>query len=195
MAKKEKRSRWLFISILLITILLFTIIITREQFVKEEGLLYNKPYQPGIEVPYKSLNLYFSDIKSEYLVKENRKVVGYGEELDEKVEILVRELIVGPKTELVPTIPSNTRIRGVKVKDGTAYIDFTSEFVKNHPGGSNAEIFTIYSIVDSLILNFPEIKRVQILTNGRAIETIAGHINLSKPITLNTQYIKGNGTL
>jgi hypothetical protein len=54
-------------------------------------------------------------------------------------------------------------------------------------------MMTIYSIVNSLTLNFPQVKRVQILINGKAVESIAGHISLKQPIPSNLNMVKKVG--
>ncbi|MFN3699563.1 MAG: GerMN domain-containing protein [Dictyoglomus sp.] len=78
-------------------------------------------------------------------------------------------------------IPKGTKLLGLSVKDSIAYVNFSEEFRKNHPGGSLGELLTIYSIVNTLT-EFPEIKKVQILINGAILETLAGHIDLTSPI-------------
>jgi spore germination protein GerM len=67
-------------------------------------------------------------------------------------------------------------------EDGVAKINFNRALSKDHPGGSSAEMMTLYSIVNSLTLNFSQIKRVQILIEGKAVETIAGHLSLGQPV-------------
>jgi hypothetical protein len=54
-------------------------------------------------------------------------------------------------------------------------------------------MMTIYSIVNSLTLNFPQIKRVQILIDGKAVESIAGHISLKQPVPSNPNMVKKTG--
>jgi hypothetical protein len=39
------------------------------------------------------------------------------------------------------------------------------------------------SLIQSLTMNIPDIKRVTILIDGKEVETLAGHIDLSQPIT------------
>jgi hypothetical protein len=51
----------------------------------------------------------------------------------------------------------------------------------NHPGGSNSELLTIFSVVNSLVLNVNEIERVKILIDGQDTQTLAGHIDLDFP--------------
>jgi spore germination protein GerM len=73
---------------------------------------------------------------------------------------------------------------------GVAVVNFNKALSKDHPGGSSAEIMTTYSIVNSLTLNFPKIKQIQILVEGKPIETIAGHLSLKQPISPNPSLIK-----
>jgi hypothetical protein len=49
---------------------------------------------------------------------------------------------------------------------------------------------TVYSIVNSLALNFPRIKRVQIFIDGKPIETITGHLSLRQPVSAKADLIK-----
>jgi len=51
-------------------------------------------------------------------------------------------------------------------------------------------MMTVYSIVNSLTLNFPPIKRVQILIDGKPIETITGHLFLKQPVPPKPDLIK-----
>ena len=57
----------------------------------------------------------------------------------------------------------------------------TRELVQNHPGGSSAEELTVFSLSNTLIANFPAIKTVKILVEGREIQSIAGHLDLTIP--------------
>ena len=58
---------------------------------------------------------------------------------------------------------------------GMAYVDFSSTISANHPGGMVNEQATVYSIVNSLTYNLPEIRQVKILVGGAEKETLAGH--------------------
>ena len=63
----------------------------------------------------------------------------------------------------------------------TLYLDFSSEFVAGHPGGSAAEYHTVSAILKTVSENFPEIQAVQILIEGSQVSTIAGHLNARGP--------------
>ncbi len=123
-----------------------------------------------------SFTVYFSDAGGLKLVGEVRAVP----DTTSVPAALVRALIDGPTAPNQPTLPAGTKLLGVVVENGTAAVDLSQEFVDNHPGGSSAERFSVYSIVNTLT-ELPEIDRVAILVNGNSIETIGGHLDMSGP--------------
>ena len=141
----------------------------------------------------KMVTLYFSDPEGEYLVGEKRKILKRREVKEEAGETIT-ELIKGPKRKLIPTLPSRTKLLSLQVDEkGVAKVNFNKALSKDHPGGSSAEIMTLYSIVNSLTFNFPQIKRVQILIEGEAGETIAGHLSLDQPVSSNFDLVRKTG--
>ena len=68
-------------------------------------------------------------------------------------------------------------------------MDFSPEISTGHPGGSKAELLTVYTIVDALTVNLPAIKAVQLLVDGKAVETLAGHVDLRGPLAKNTSWM------
>jgi hypothetical protein len=127
------------------------------------------------------VKLYFAHPQVEALLCEKRWII-HVTELNNQASALIQELIKGPKGVGIKTIPSSTQLKRLTVKDGIATVDFSSELSRDHPGGTTAELLTIYSIVNSLILNFHEIKKVQLLIDGRQVETLVGHINCRYPL-------------
>ena len=134
------------------------------------------------------VNLYFSTEEGPYLKTEKRRIKKGG--LETEAADAVRALLEGPKENLVSAIPTGTRLNALKVSDSVAFVDLSSEVVKNHPGGSSGEIETIYSIVNTLALNFQGIKEVQILVDGKKEETLAGHIDISFPLKPDRKIVK-----
>ena len=81
--------------------------------------------------------------------------------------------------EFFPPIPKDTKVLEVFIDDtGLAYVDFSNPIAANHPGGMLNEQATVYSIVNSLTYNLPEIRQVKILVGGAEKETLAGHVLL-----------------
>ena len=138
----------------------------------------------------KEVLLYFSDSEGDYLIGEKRKILKKNEVKQEAKETIL-ELVIGPKGKLIPTIPPQTKLLTLQINEaGVAKVNFNPALSKDHPGGSSAEMMTVYSIVNSLALNFSQIKRVQILIDGKPIETIAGHLSLRQPISPKPDLIK-----
>ncbi len=144
----------------------------------------------SILVERKEILLYFSDSEGEYLIGEKREIIKKNQVKEEAKETIA-ELIKGSKGKLIPTIPPRTKLLALQMNDaGVAKVNFNPALSKDHPGGSSAEMMTVYSIVNSLALNFPQIKRVQILIDGKPIESIAGHLSLRQPIPPKPDLIK-----
>lgn len=127
------------------------------------------------------VHLYFADRENRFLIAEDRAVL-HSDEPADLGRIIIKELIGGPREGLMQTIPTGTNLRAFYItQDGTAYVDLTREITEKHPGGVKSEILTIYSIVNTLILNIPEINAVKILVRGHESQTLTGHIDLRFP--------------
>ncbi len=77
-------------------------------------------------------------------------------------------------------IPSGTTLRGIKIADGLATVDFSDAFQANFHGGSTEEAQTVNSILGTLG-QFPTIERVQILVEGKPIEALS-QLPLNDPL-------------
>jgi spore germination protein GerM len=97
----------------------------------------------------------------------------------------------GPRGNLINAIPKNTKLEDVRIdNDGVVWVDFSSHLSSAHPGGSSAELITVYSIVNTILLNFKEVKTVRILIDGATVDTLAGHIDCTKPFVANRRLIQ-----
>ncbi len=144
----------------------------------------------SISTERKEVSLYFSDSEGEYLVGEKRKILKKNVMQEEAKETIL-ELIKGPSGRLIPTLPPRTELLTLQITgQGVARVNFNPALSKDHPGGSSAEMMTVYSIVNSLSFNFPQIKRVQILIDGKPIPTIVGHLSLEQPVSPKPDLIK-----
>jgi hypothetical protein len=94
---------------------------------------------------------------------------------------------------LVSAIPAGTTLRALFVgQDGTAYVDLSREIVAAHPGGSAAELLTVYSVVDALTANLPAITAVQLLVEGKEIDTLVGHVDTRRPLPRADAWVTDN---
>jgi spore germination protein GerM len=142
------------------------------------------PLAEGMSTPTQKspVHLYFAGRNSYFLMAEQRVVLHPADPAGLAAAI-VKALIKGPRKGLLKTIPADTRLNALFITpDGTCYIDLSEAVSRNHPGGSKSELLTIYSMVNSLVLNVPQIDRVQLLIDGNQAPTLAGHIDLQIPV-------------
>jgi hypothetical protein len=129
-----------------------------------------------------NVKLFFQALDRPGLVMEER-TVPFSSDLAAQIKTVVGELIQGSRSGLGPTLPPETRVLEVFVSArGIAYVDLSKESAQI-TGGSSDELLSVYSVVNSLTVNFPAVKRVQILVEDRPAETLAGHVDLSRPLS------------
>ena len=75
----------------------------------------------------------------------------------------------------------------------TFVIDLNSKFADAHRSGIFVEELTMLSIVKTIAANFPEIRRVKFLVDGKERDTLAGHADLKQfyDVNLMMQSTKG----
>ena len=107
-----------------------------------------------------------------------------------------RQIVTAQLTEMAPApyvgvIPAGTMLRAFYVTDrGDAFVDLSSDIIKGHPGGSLNELLTVYAIVNAVTANLPKVTRVQILVDGKEADTIAGHVDLRRPLARNDSLVR-----
>jgi hypothetical protein len=132
--------------------------------------------------------VYFSDANERFLVPEKR-FIPKEETPSDLARELVKVLLDGSRTGFVNTFPEKVEVTNVKIDDGTAYVSFNKNLLKNHPGGSTSEMATIYSLTNTLTTNIPVIKKVKIMVAGKEIESIKGHIDTRQAFGANKELI------
>jgi len=189
-SKKKKRSNKVLFLLILIGIGLSMVFLFHREILNTFKPWFEKR---KVVREKKMVTLYFSDSEGEYLVGEKREILKK-REAREEAEETITELIKGPKGKLIPTLPLRTKLLSLQLDErGLAKVNFNKALSKDHPGGSSAEIMTVYSIVNSLTLNFPQIRRVQILIEGEVGESIAGHLSLDQPVSPNLDLVRKAG--
>jgi len=143
--------------------------------------------------PRRTVKLLFLSEEREALIPEEREIVADPSSPAFEARQILTELIKGSNAGLLSAIPPETKLIQVYItKEGTAYADFSREFSDRHPSGSNAEIATIYAVVDSLAYNLKSVKKVCLLIDGEERETLAGHIAINHAILPDFSRIAGD---
>ncbi len=113
-----------------------------------------------------SIVLFFAGETGEGL-KEYRKTIEISNNTS-LARIVVESLIQGPEKEgYQATLPGDTKIRNISVKDGICYVDLSDAFYSTDNPLKNDVI--VYSVVNSLV-ELPTISKVQFLKNGEKIQ-------------------------
>lgn len=119
-----------------------------------------------------------------YLYPEERRLP-VGGTPRERVEALATALLEGPETlGLARPYPEGVTLLGAyTTPNGVAYVDLGSEEMENPPpGGSLEEMMMVYSVVNTVVENVPEVRRVALTWNSRQRESFTGHLDLSRPL-------------
>jgi spore germination protein GerM len=168
----------LFIAFIVFAAVLGALMLKKYAVRRQQPVAAPHPQQGGTFL----VTLFFASPDGAGLVREGREIDPCVDSA-RCVEAVVGELINGPLGDLAPTLPAATSIHAVQVNGDLAQIDLGEEMIKGLPGGSNAEMEAVYSIVDSIAVNFPRIKQVKLMVNGKAVETLNGHLDLRGPLT------------
>ena len=136
--------------------------------------------------PPLAVKVFFPETSGDVLLTAEDQTIFKSTELANRARQILQKLQEGPHSEaLSPALPKDTKVDDLFISgQGTAFIDFSNAISTNHPGGVMNEMATIYSIVDSLTYNLPEIKQVKILVGGVEKETLAGHCLLLLPLEM-----------
>ena len=148
------------------------------------------PAQTTADARKITATLYFVSEDGMSLVGVQREVA-FGETvLEQAKQIVTAQLAAGP-APLVSAIPPSTTLRAIYLTErGDAFVDLSATARTAHTGGALDELFTVYSIVNALTTNLPAVKRVQILIEGKEVDTLAGHVDLRHPLLKNLKWVR-----
>lgn len=153
------------------------------------------PTVPQIEKPdgEKSAILFFV-ADGTRLSREARRIEACIEP-DGCVREVIEELFSGAVGELDTAIPEGALVNDVKVDGNLATVDLNRNFIEELVQGSSAEMMAVYSIVNTICLNFPDIRKVKLNIEGEQ-KVVLGHLDLSDPLEpdYTLEQIKSNET-
>ena len=136
--------------------------------------------------PPLAVKIFFPQTSGDALLTAEDQTIFKSAELANRARQILQKLQEGPHSETMSeSLPKDTKVDDLFISEqATAFIDFSSAIAANHPGGVLNEVATIYSVVDSITYNLPEIKQVKILVGGVEKETLAGHCLLLLPLEM-----------
>ncbi|MSO30258.1 MAG: hypothetical protein EXQ48_04835 [Acidobacteria bacterium] len=133
--------------------------------------------------------LFYVNAEGTGLTSVEQEVI-FGEGTVQQAKRLVEAQLATPAPPLASAIPQGTKLRTVFLTSrGEAYVDLSSELRANHPGGTTNEILTVYTLVSALTSNLPAVTGVQILVDGKEVDTLGGHLDLRRPIEQDLRWV------
>ena len=129
------------------------------------------------------ITLFFVSKEDGALRPEERDVEKPSDAVGFAREIL-REEVAGPKDPaLLPALPAGLTLRNAFVPGGgRVIVDLNVDPAWARAAGSGEELACVGAVVNSLLQNLAQTDRVQILVNGSSVETLAGHVDLTRPL-------------
>jgi hypothetical protein len=120
-----------------------------------------------------------------------QREIPFADPVVEQARHVVEAQIAPAPAPLASSIPAETKLRAIYLSErGDLFVDLTAEVTSRHKGGALDELFTVYAIVNSLTVTLPAIARVQILVDGKEVDTLAGHVDLRNPLSKNVTWVK-----
>jgi spore germination protein GerM len=117
--------------------------------------------------------------------------VAYGDGSAAQAQEILKAQLAPVAQPLVSAVPAGTTLRALYLTDrGEAYVDLSGAIVTGHSGGSLDELLTVYTIVNALTMNLPAVTAVQVLVDGKEVETLAGHVDLRRPLAKNESWVE-----
>jgi spore germination protein GerM len=134
--------------------------------------------------------LYYVSSEGTKLSAVDREVA-YADDAAAQAQAIVNAQLAPAVAPLVSPIPPGTTLRALYLgAKGEAYVDLSKDVATAHTGGTQDELLTIYAIVNALTSNLPAVTSVQLLVDGKEVDTLAGHVDLRKPLEKNLAIVE-----
>lgn len=144
------------------------------------------PEPPAAAIPKIKATLFFASEDGLSLVPTEREVPLAEGAVAQARSILEAQLSAEAQPPLTSTIPKGATLRGIFVSErNEVFVDLDPSIRTAHPGGSDQELMTVYTIVNAVLTNLPKLQEVQILIGGQEADTLAGHVDLRRPLKKN----------
>jgi spore germination protein GerM len=148
------------------------------------------PTAPNDGVAHITATLFYGTEDGQGLVGVRREVPLGAGRVEQGRQILMLAL-TPPPAGYVSVIPRGTTLRAFYVTErGEAIVDLSQQVSSGHSGGTMAELLTVSAIVNDVTANLPAVQRVTILIEGKQADTLAGHVDLRRPLTRDTSLVR-----
>ena len=101
---------------------------------------------------------------------------------------VLNTLLAGPVNAQLRTLPPDAVLLAFyMLQDGTAIADFSEALATATPSGIESEQMAVDSITKTLEANVPQLRWLKILIHGQEVDTLAGHLDLTRTFLVNAK--------
>jgi hypothetical protein len=101
---------------------------------------------------------------------------------------VLNTLLAGPVDAELRTLPPDAVLLAFyMLQDGTAIADFSEALATTTPSGIESEQMAVDSITRTLEANVPQVRWLKILIHGQEVDTLAGHLDLTRTFLVNAK--------
>jgi len=103
---------------------------------------------------------------------------------------VLNTLLAGPVDAELRTLPPDAVLLAFyMLQDGTAIADFSEALATATPSGIESEQMAVDSITKTLEANVPQARWLKILIHGQEVDTLAGHLDLTRTFLVNAKAV------
>lgn len=136
--------------------------------------------------PQQTVTLFFPSNDEDVLLQETRRLTLAADDTD-RIRQIFLTLLEGSEQGRAQPLPAGAELRAAFLApDGTAYLDLAGGSLPLFNPGIGSETLAVYSIVDSICVNIPAVKRVKFLVQGQEVDTLSGHVDLTQAFVPDT---------
>jgi spore germination protein GerM len=141
--------------------------------------------------------LFFAEGGVEPRWREELRVVQLEDDPVDRIARALQELLRGPERGLGRAFPPGMELQHVflEEREGLLTLDFSpvSANILTR-AGSQEERIALSALRRCLRANFPAVRRLRILVGGETVESLGGHLNISRPLILEDSEASGEST-
>jgi hypothetical protein len=101
---------------------------------------------------------------------------------------VLNSLLAGPIDAELRTLPPDAVLLAFyMLPDGTAIADFSEAMTTSTPSGIQSEQMAVDSVTKTLEANVPQVRWLKILIHGQEVDTLAGHLDLTRTFLVNAK--------
>jgi hypothetical protein len=101
---------------------------------------------------------------------------------------VLNTLLAGPVDIDLRTLPPDAVLLAFYLlPDGTGIADFSEALATATPSGIESEQMAVDSIMKTLEANVPQVRWLKILVHGQEVDTLAGHLDLTRTFLVNAK--------